>query len=249
MSQVIAGAEPMSAEGGSTGVLVLHGFTGNPQSMRPLAQGFVDAGYTVEQPLLSGHGTAVEDMLDTTWEDWSADAEAAYQSLASRTESVVVAGLSMGGSLTLWLATKHPEIAGIICVNPATQVAPEVRDFVASMVEAGDIVMTGIGSDVADPSSPESAYADTPLKPLLSMFDAAIHTQSALPDVRCPLLLFTSPQDHVVPPGDSDYLAGIYGGPVERVSCDRSYHVATLDYDKEMIIEESMKFVRRVSPQ
>jgi carboxylesterase len=81
------------------------------------------------------------------------------------------------------------------------------------------------------------------------MFDAAIHTQSALPDVRCPLLLFTSPQDHVVPPGDSDYLAGIYGGPVERVSCDRSYHVATLDYDKEMIIEESMKFVRRVSPQ
>jgi carboxylesterase len=188
-------------------------------------------------------------MLDTTWEDWSADAEAAYQSLASRTESVVVAGLSMGGSLTLWLATKHPEIAGIICVNPATQVAPEVRDFVASMVEAGDIVMTGIGSDVADPSSPESAYADTPLKPLLSMFDAAIHTQSALPDVRCPLLLFTSPQDHVVPPGDSDYLAGIYGGPVERVSCDRSYHVATLDYDKEMIIEESMKFVRRVSPQ
>lgn len=247
MSQVIAGAEPMSAEGGSTGVLVLHGFTGNPQSMRPLAQAFVDAGYSVEQPLLSGHGTVVEDMLDTTWEDWSADAEAAYQSLASRTESVVVAGLSMGGSLTLWLATKHPEIAGIICVNPATQAAPEVRDFVASMVAAGDIVMTGIGSDVADPNSPESAYADTPLQPLLSMFDAAIHTQAALPNVKCPLLLFTSPQDHVVPPTDSDYLAGIYGGSVERVSCERSYHVATLDYDKEMIIERSMEFIRTVS--
>ncbi|KLR62008.1 esterase/lipase [Actinobacteria bacterium IMCC26207] len=247
MSQVIAGAEPMSVEGGPTGVLVLHGFTGNPQSMRPLAQAFVEAGYSVEQPLLSGHGTAVEDMLDTTWEDWSADAEAAYQSLASRTESVVVAGLSMGGSLTLWLATKHPEIAGIICVNPATQVPPEVRDFVASMVEAGDIVMTGIGSDVADPNSPESAYADTPLKPLISMFDAAVHTQSALPDVKCPLLLFTSPQDHVVSPTDSDYLADVYGGPVERVSCERSYHVATLDYDKEMIIDRSMKFIRTVS--
>ena len=247
MSQVIAGAEPMSVNGGPTGVLVLHGFTGNPQSMRPLAQAFVEAGYSVEQPLLSGHGTVVEDMLDTTWEDWSADAEAAYQSLASRTESVVVAGLSMGGSLTLWLATKHPEIAGIICVNPATQVAPEVRDFVASMVEAGDVVMTGIGSDVADPTSPESAYADTPLKPLISMFDAAIHTQSALPDVKCPLLLFTSPQDHVVPPTDSDYLADVYGGPVERVSCDRSYHVATLDYDKEMIIDQSLTFVRSVT--
>ena len=249
MSQVIPGAEPLTAEGGSTGVLVLHGFTGNPQSMRPLAQAFVDAGYSVEQPLLRGHGTAVEDMLDTTWDDWSADAEAAYQSLASRTDSVVVAGLSMGGSLTLWLATKHPELAGIICINPATQVAPEVRDFVAGMVAAGDIVMTGIGSDVADPNSPESAYADTPLQPLLSMFDAAIHTQAALPSVKCPLLLFTSPQDHVVPPTDSDYLAEIYGGPVERVSCERSYHVATLDYDKEMIIDRSMKFIRTVSPQ
>jgi len=249
MSQVIAGAEPMSADGGSTGVLVLHGFTGNPQSMRPLAQAFVDAGYAVEQPLLSGHGTTVEDMLDTTWEDWSADAEAAYQLLAARTESVVVAGLSMGGSLTLWLATQHPEVAGIICINPATQVAPEVRDFVASMVAAGDIVMAGLGSDVADPNSPESAYADTPLKPLLSMFDAAIHTQSALPGVKLPLLLFTSPQDHVVPPTDSDYLAEVYGGPVERVSCDRSYHVATLDYDKAMIIEESINFVRKLSKQ
>ncbi|MEX0767909.1 MAG: alpha/beta fold hydrolase [Microthrixaceae bacterium] len=247
MNQMMAGAEPMSVEGGSTGVLVLHGFTGNPQSMRPLALGFVEAGFAVEQPLLSGHGTAVEDMMDTTWQDWSADAEAAYQRLAARTDSVVVAGLSMGGSLTLWLATQHPEIAGIICVNPATQVAPEVRDFVASMVEAGDTIMVGIGSDVADPESPESAYADTPLKPLLSMFDAAVHTQSALPSATMPLLLFTSPQDHVVPPADSDFLAEIYGGPLERVSCDRSYHVATLDYDKDLIIEKSIDFVRRVS--
>src|SRR5690349_17638544 len=128
VSEIIPGAEPMSVEGGPVGVLVLHGFTGNPQSMRPLAEGFAAAGYSVEMPLLTGHGTVVEDMLDTTWADWSADAEAAYQRLAARTETVVVAGLSMGGSLTLWLATQHPELPGIICVNPATQAAVEVRD-------------------------------------------------------------------------------------------------------------------------
>jgi carboxylesterase len=50
-----------------------------------------------------------------------------------------------------------------------------------------------------------------------------------------------------VPPTDSDYLAHVYGGPVERVSCERSYHVATLDYDKEMIIDQSRKFVRSVT--
>jgi len=247
MAQIMPGAEPMSIEGGPVGVLVLHGFTGNPQSMRPFADGIAAAGYSVEMPLLSGHGTAVEDMLDTTWSDWSADAEAAYQRLADRTETVVVAGLSMGGSLTLWLATHHPELPGIICVNPATQAAQEVQDFIGTLIDNGDEVMQGIGSDVADPDSPESAYADTPLRPLLSMFAAANEIQADLVKIECPMLLFTSPQDHVVAPTDSDFLAGAVSGPVERVSCDRSYHVATLDYDKDLIIDRSLDFIAKVT--
>lgn len=247
MSELMRGAEPMSVEGGPVGVLVLHGFTGNPQSVRPLAQAFVDAGHGVEMPLLSGHGTRVEDMLETTWSDWSADAEAAYERLSSRSERVVVAGLSMGGSLTCWLATRHPEIAGIICVNPATQAADEVRTFIETLVADGQEVMDGLGSDVADPSSPESAYPETPLRPLLSMFAAANEIQADLPRISCPLLLFTSPEDHVVPPVDSDYLASQVSGPVQRVSCDRSYHVATIDHDKDLIIEHSLDFVAKVT--
>jgi carboxylesterase len=153
----------------------------------------------------------------------------------------------MGGSLTLWLATRHPELPGIICVNPATQAATEVRDFIATMVADGEEIMQGIGSDVADPASPESAYPQTPLRPLLSMFDAANDIQADLSKITCPLLLFTSPQDHVVPPGDSDFLAARVSGPVERISCDRSYHVATLDYDKDMIIEKSLDFIAKVT--
>lgn len=247
MSELMRGAEPMSVEGGPVGVLVLHGFTGNPQSVRPLAQAFVDAGHGVEMPLLSGHGTRVEDMLDTTWSDWSADAEAAYERLGARSEKVVVAGLSMGGSLTCWLATRHPEIAGIICVNPATQAADEVRTFIETLVADGQEVMDGLGSDVADPSSPESAYPETPLRPLLSMFAAANEIQGDLPKISCPLLLITSPEDHVVPPVDSDYLASQVSGPVQRVSCDRSYHVATIDHDKDLIIEHSLEFVAKVT--
>ena len=247
MSEILPGAEPMSVEGGRVGVLVLHGFTGNPQSMRPLAEACAAAGHSVEMPLLSGHGTRLEDMLDTTWADWSADAEAAYERLAARTEQVVVAGLSMGGSLTIWLATRHPELAGIICVNPATQAAAEVRDFIQALVDDGQEVMDSIGSDVADPASPELAYPGTPLRPLLSMFDAANEVQSSIGSIKCPLLLFTSPEDHVVPPTDSDFLAEQIGGTVERVSCDRSYHVATIDYDKDLIIERSLEFVGRVT--
>lgn len=247
MSEIMAGAEPMSVEGGPVGVLVLHGFTGNPQSMRPLADAFAAAGYGVEMPLLSGHGTKVEDMLDTNWIDWSSDAEAAYQRLADRSEQVVVAGLSMGGSLTCWLATRHPELAGIICVNPATQVAADVRVFIESLIADGQEVMDGLGSDVADPASPESAYPQTPLRPLRSLFEAATEIQPDLGRITCPLLLFTSPEDHVVPPADSDYLASQVSGPVERVSCDRSYHVATIDYDRDMIIERSLEFVAKVT--
>ena len=247
MSEILPGAEPMSVEGGRVGVLVLHGFTGNPQSMRPLAEAFAAAGHAVEMPLLSGHGTRLEDMLDTSWADWSADAEAAYERLAARTDRVVVAGLSMGGSLTIWLATRHPEIAGIICVNPATQAASEVRDFIQTLVDDGQEVMDSIGSDVADPASPELAYPGTPLRPLLSMFDAANEVQSSIGSIKCPLLLFTSPEDHVVPPTDSDFLAEHIGGTVERVSCDRSYHVATIDYDKDLIIERSLEFIGRVT--
>ena len=97
---------------------MLHGFTGNPQSMRDLALALSDAGFTVELPLLPGHGTDIADMLPTRWEDWSAAAEEAYTELAARSDGVVVVGLSMGGLLTVWLAEHHPEIAAIAVVNP-----------------------------------------------------------------------------------------------------------------------------------
>ncbi len=100
----IPGAEPLSAIGSrDAGVLVLHGFTGNPGSMRGLAEACAAAGFHVEMPQLAGHGTAMEDMIPTRWADWSADAEAAYQTLAKRVSQVVVMGLSMGGALTLWV--------------------------------------------------------------------------------------------------------------------------------------------------
>jgi carboxylesterase len=244
---IMPGAEPLSVAGGPVGVLVLHGFTGNPSSMRGLAEAFAAAGHTVELPRLPGHGTHIDDMLDTTWADWSAHAEEVLLDLQSRTEQVVVAGLSMGGSLTAWLATRHPELAGIICINPAIAPRDDMLAIVSEMVAAGETVMDGIGSDVADPEVVESAYPQTPLRPLVSMFEVANEILPDLATIECPLLLFTSPQDHVVPPTDSDLLAQAVSGPVERVSCDRSYHVATVDYDKDLIVERSLEFVDRVT--
>ena len=162
---LIPGAEPWSVTTASpVGVLVLHGFTGNPGSMRGLAERFGAAGFNVELPRLAGHGTTMEDMLTTSWADWTASAEAAYQTLTQRCEKIVVAGLSMGGSLTLWIAGQHPTVSGIVCVNPATQPQPdEIIEMIQGMIDSGTIIMPGIGSDIADPDAKESAYEGTPL--------------------------------------------------------------------------------------
>ncbi len=240
---IIPGAEPWSSPGGSHGVLVLHGFTGNPQSMRALAEALGRAGLTVELPLLPGHGTALEDMLPTRWEDWSSAAEAAYQDLADRSEKVVVAGLSMGGTLTCWLAEHHPEVAGIAVVNPLI-VAPDRadREAIQAVVEAGTEVFDAIGSDVNKDGVEESAYPGTPLVPLLSLLEGADGVADHLGDIRCPTLLLSSRQDHVVDPVSGDVLERSVGGSVERVHLERSYHVATLDWDAPLIEERVTDF-------
>ncbi len=246
---LMPGAEPFSAEGGPHGALVLHGFTGNPSSMRPVADAFAEAGWSVELPRLPGHGTTVDDMLDTSWDDWSTCVEATYADLASRCEQVFVTGLSMGGTLTAWLAARHPEVAGIACINPAVAPRdPAERRMVVDMIAAGERTMPGIGSDIAAEGVVESAYAETPLPPLLGLFDAVDELQAGLADIACPVLILTSPEDHVVPPADSDHLAAGVTGPVERVSLDRSYHVATLDHDAPMLIERILEFAGRAVP-
>jgi len=248
-SPTIPGAEPFSHVGsGEAGVLVLHGFTGNPGSMRGLAEACASAGFHVELPQLAGHGTAIEDMVPTRWSDWSRDAEAAYQVLAARASKIVVMGLSMGGSLTLWVGAQHPEVKGVVCVNPATQPqVSDVIDMLQGMVDAGTVVMDGIGSDIAEPGVIETAYPGTPIAALLSFqVDGLVPLSQRYSEMKMPLLLFTSVQDHVVSPTDSDALAAQYGGAVERVMLERSYHVATQDFDKGIIFDGAVAFAKRV---
>ena len=246
---IIDGAEPWSHTGtGQGGAVVLHGFTGNPASMRGVATALADAGFHVELPLLPGHGTSVDDMLPTRWADWIGEAEAAYQRLGQRASHIVVVGLSMGGALTLRLGADHPEIAGLVCINPVTQPQQsEIIEMLQAMVAGGTPVIPGIGSDIADPDSHESAYDGTPLEPLLSLLlEGAEPNSHDYADMRMPLLLMNSPQDHVVEPAQAEYLVDRYGGPVERITLERSYHVATQDYDKELIFASTVEFAARV---
>jgi carboxylesterase len=170
-----------------------------------------------------------------------------YADLASRVSKVVVVGLSMGGTLTAYLAAHNPAIAGIVTINGALEpMHPDFRAMVEGMVEAGGTEIPGIGSDIAMPGVVESAYSGTPLAGLLSLADGGGALDELVPRITCPSLVMYSPQDHVVAVTASPYFASKVGGPVELVTLDRSFHVATLDFDAELINERSVAFAHRV---
>ncbi len=244
---MMPGCEPFSSSGGDDGVLVLHGFTGTPASMRAIAELLAGAGLTVELPLLPGHGTSLEEMAGTRWKDWSGEAERAYLDLAARCDQVAVVGLSMGGTLACWLATRHPDIVGLAVVNPFVAPAdPALRELAEETLAGGTEIAPSIGSDIAMPGVAEIGYDGVPIRSALSLFDAVEEIAQALDQVHCPVLLLSSREDHVVPSTAGDHLMAATGGPIERVWLERSYHVATLDYDREEIESRVQAFVAGV---
>lgn len=239
--------EPLSLTAGSEGVLVLHGFTGNPFSMRGIADAFFAAGWSVELPLLPGHGSSLEEILASSWADWCSATAAAYEALCARCRKVVVVGLSMGGTLACWLAVSHPELAGMVLVNPFIEPpAPSAIEILEGMLAGGVTVIPSIGSDIKLPHVSEPSAAGTPIAPLLSLFSGMQELSTRLGEIAIPVLLFSSREDHVVPPSSGDYLVARVAGEVERVFLEQSYHVATLDYDREEIERASVAFGKKV---
>jgi len=239
--------KPASFPNGPTGVLVLHGFTGSPQSLRALAVRLAEDGHSVELPLLPGHGTKIEDMVPTRFDDWYRAASEAYVELAARCERVVVAGLSMGAALATLLAVDH-EPAALIAINPQVTAPPaSVVEVIRGLVAEGVATIPGIGGDIAKEGVEELAYAATPVEALMSYIERCQTMPDELPNITCPVLLFTSVQDHVVDPVSSDALAAGASGPVERISLERSFHVATLDHDAKLIEDRASAFVADVA--
>jgi carboxylesterase len=245
---VLPGAEEYSHDGTAVGVLFCHGFTGTPQSLRPWAKQLAAAGYSIELPLLPGHGTTWQEMNRTGWHDWYAAVNGALGRLRQRCSTVFVAGLSMGGCLALRLAEEHgPAIAGLVLVNPAVKVEdPRLRLLPVLRRITGSF--PGIASDISKPGAVEVAYDRTPLTALASMLAMYGDVVPRLAQVSQPLLLLRSVQDHVVPASSSRLvLDRISSTDVAEIVLEDSYHVATLDHDAERIVKESLAFIGRLS--
>lgn len=245
---VMPGAEPFAHDGGDTGVLLCHGFTGTPQSLRPWADAFVTAGHSVRLPRLPGHGTTWQEMNRTQWADWLAEVDRSLTELVQRCDRVLVGGLSMGGALALRLAQTRPaDVAGIMLVNPAVTLA-DPRLVALPLLKHVVPSLAGIASDIAAPGRTELAYDRNPLKALHSFVRALGSVRRDLPQVTQPLLLMHSGEDHVVPVASWQMvLARVSSKDVTEVALERSFHVATLDHDADVIERESLAFVQRLT--
>lgn len=241
-------ARPELTGGRRIGVLVQHGFTGNPASMRPWAQDLAERGYAVEMPLLPGHGTRWQDLNKVTWDDWVATVEGALDKLVAENDAVVAVGLSMGGALCLRLAADHgDDLAGIVVVNAAVDTLRKDVKLLPVLKHAVP-AMPGIANDIKKPGADEHGYPMTPLRAAASMFAGYAELRRDLPRITIPVLFFRSAEDHVVDISSSRAInAGLSSKDFEERVLEDSYHVATLDHDAPRIFAESAEFIERVT--
>lgn len=235
-------AAAWSSPVGDTGVLVLHGFTGNPTAVRPLAERLAAAGHRVELPRLPGHGTTWRDLATTRWDDWAAEADAAFERLGARPRAIV--GLSMGGTLGLHIAQQRPhEVAALVVINPAVTFRHPLRPALGLLKH---VVPTfpGVGNDIARAGADEYPYPRVPLAAAASLFEAQDTVRAGLGRVTAPTLVLTSRTDHTVDPADSAIvMRGLTAAVTEQMWLERSFHVATLDYDANLIADRSIAWI------
>jgi carboxylesterase len=242
---VLQGAEPYSHQGGSTGVLLCHGFTGTPGSLRPWAEYLAEKGLTVTLPRLPGHGTTWQEMNRTRWEDWYAEVDRAFGELQATADDIFLMGLSMGACLALRLAELHGDaVRGLVLVNPSVTadtklflLAPVMKMIVPSL--------KGVGSDIKKDDVTELAYDRTPTRAAATLPGLWKVTQRDLAKLTTPTLVFKSTEDHVVGPASLEILRRqLPASLLEVRELANSYHVATMDNDSAAIFAGSLDFVR-----
>ncbi|HEU0199523.1 MAG TPA: alpha/beta fold hydrolase [Burkholderiaceae bacterium] len=244
---ILPGAEPFFLRGNDIGVLVCHGYTGSTQSMRPLGQALHGAGFTVAAPRLAGHGTTPQDMAATGAGDWIASVETALAQLREVSSKIFIVGLSMGGTLTLYTAAKHPDIIrGAITINaPVLIGSPDLAGL--ALDPLAPELIPGVGSDIKAPNTKELAYEQLPVATLRQIYALTAVTLDLLPRVKCPALVMQSREDHIVHAANASTIMSQLGSSrIEMLWLNNSYHVATLDNDKDLIAQQATAFIRSI---
>lgn len=235
------GAEAFSLGEGRIGVLMVHGFTGSPASMRPVGEWLAARGLRVEGVRLPGHGTTVEDLRRRRWTEWVEEARRGLDALRARCRTVVAFGQSMGGAVVLRLVADRPhDVEGIALANPYV-FDPRLLATPLGRVFLRDV--RGIANDIARPGADENADDRMPVPAIAQVARMLHRVRADLPSIRTPVVVFVSGADHVIPNGSARRVFERIGSErKELVPCPSSYHVVTLDHDAPLVRERVLAF-------
>lgn len=233
---------------GKIGVLLVHGFTGTPASMRPWAHNLNAEGYTVSVPLMPGHGTKWQDLNNVSWQKWPEKLQSELDLLLQRCEKVFVCGLSMGCGNSLYVAARNPgRIAGLILVNPMIHI-PGIQIRFAWLISRIQKSRASVGDDIKKPGVTEWGYDALPLKGVAQLYKYLKLARAGLNSIESPILVFHSVDDHVLPASNTEIIMSeVSSADKQRIELANSYHVATLDYDADIIFENTKLFIKERS--
>ena len=239
---------PVNGKNSRIGILLVHGFTGAPPSMRPWGEFLLSKGYSVKIPLLPGHGTSPEDLNNVTWREWPDKVQSELDAFLTTCYQVFIAGLSMGGGTSLYIAMHNNDrISGIILVNPMIHL-PRVSPLMAYMLSRFQKMRPSVGNDIKRPDITEHGYDVLPTRGIHQLLLMLKITRKNLSKITVPVLLFHSAEDHTLPVSNTEIvMAGLGSVNKERIELVNSYHVATLDNDQELIFQKSLTFIEELT--
>ena len=237
------------AEKRPLGLLILHGFTGSLDTVRPLVPRAEARGWPWRMPVLRGHGTKYEDLVGVRWPDWVADAEAALVELLEECDRVVVAGLSMGGLAAIQLGLRHPErIAGLVLLAPALR----FRDPLTPLTPILKLLFPfwDNPSSFADPERAKlcTNYPKFPTQAFSQLLDFANETERRLPELRVPVVGLFAKRDRTVHGIVPKLLESRLKAPVRFVWFEQSGHEMLQDCEADAIADAAVEAAASFQP-
>lgn len=232
--------------GGQDGILLIHGFTATSVEIRPLAEFLHHAGYSVAGPLLPGHGTTVDDLNTRCWKEWAAAADQSYQLLKSTCRRVFVGGESLGGLLTLYLASLHPEIAGILLYAPALKVKNLWRSSIGRF-----FITTRKKRGSGNPKEPLpwQGYTVFPVNASYQLYLIQKEVAARMKTVNQPALIIQGEKDRTIDPNSSKIIYDAIQSPTKDLVWMRnSGHCVVLDHEYKQVMARSLSFIESIPP-
>jgi carboxylesterase len=239
--------ETFYLNGGSTGIMLIHGFTGAPPEMRLIGEYLHDRGITVSAPMLPGHGTYVEEMNQYKWTDWVAHTRQVLTELKFACDTVFIAGLSLGSLITLNLAAEEKDLAGAVLFAPSIKLTsklihltPILKYFIQKVKKPLD----QYAHQAADRQA--WTYNERPMAGAHELLKIIRHTRTLLPKVKCPLLIVEGAKDEIIDPSCSRYVYDrVASAEKDILTLPESGHCLTIDGEWEVAAENTFQFVDR----